>query len=103
MLSRCTDSTPEFADTRADVPARLPARQERRGGTARVMVQQPPLYLYVPPGHAKDWGKHCYRYNACGRPVYFVQENWVRERYEERHGHGNGRGHGKGKGNKHND
>lgn len=32
-----------------------------------------PLYLYVPPGHAKDWRKHCGRYNACGRPVYFVR------------------------------
>lgn len=70
-----------------------------------VVVQQPPLYLYVPPGHAKHWGKHCGRYNACGRQVYFVQENWVRERYDERHGrdHDRGRGHGKGKGNKHYD
>jgi hypothetical protein len=70
-----------------------------------VMVQQPPMYLYVPPGHAKDWGKHCGRYNACARQVYFVQERWVEERYEERHGKGHrkdkGRGHGKGK--KHDD
>jgi hypothetical protein len=49
---------------------------------------EPPLYLYVPPGHQKHWSKHCASYNACGRPVYFVQESWVRERYEERgHGH----------------
>jgi hypothetical protein len=53
-----------------------------------VVVQQPPMYLYVPPGHAKNWGKHCGRYNACARPVYFVQEHWVEERYEERHGKG---------------
>ena len=32
-----------------------------------------PIYLHVPPGHAKNWGKHCHRYNACGRPVYFVK------------------------------
>ena len=32
-----------------------------------------PVYLHVPPGHAKNWGKHCQRYNACGRPVYFVK------------------------------
>lgn len=32
-----------------------------------------PLYLHVPPGHAKKWDKHCHRYNACGRPVYFVK------------------------------
>lgn len=31
-----------------------------------------PLYLYVPPGHRKNWSKHCSRYNACSRPVYFV-------------------------------
>ena len=66
-----------------------------------VVVQEPPLYLYVPPGHAKNWRKHCGRYNACGRQVYFVQETWVRERYDEQHGHGNGKG--KGKGNKHDD
>ena len=37
-------------------------------------VQRAPIYMYVPPGHAKNWGKHCARYNACGQPVYFVQE-----------------------------
>ena len=65
-----------------------------------VAVHQQPIYLYVPPGHQKNWAKHCGRYNACGQPVYFVQEDWVRERYEERHDRGNqghGRGHGKGK------
>lgn len=36
----------------------------------------PPLYLVVPPGHRKHWDKHCSRYDACGRPVYFVTENW---------------------------
>jgi hypothetical protein len=50
---------------------------------APVVVQQPPLYLYVPPGHQKHWAKHCAKYNACGQPVYFVKESWVRERYEE--------------------
>jgi hypothetical protein len=68
----------------------------------RVAVVQQPVYLYVPPGHQKNWGKHCGTYNACGRPVYFVQESWVRERYdsEGKHGHGNGNnqgGHGNGK------
>jgi hypothetical protein len=43
-----------------------------------------PVYLYVPPGHQKNWGKHCARYNACGQPVYFVQERWVADRYDER-------------------
>ena len=38
----------------------------------------------MPPGHQKNWRKFCGRYNACGQPVYFVQEGWVRERYDER-------------------
>ena len=41
---------------------------------AQVIVQQP-LYLHVPPGHAKKWSKHCEKYNACGQPVYFVRVN----------------------------
>jgi hypothetical protein len=43
-----------------------------------VIVRQPsaqvrPIYLHVPPGHAKHWSKHCQKYNACGAPVYFVK------------------------------
>ena len=36
------------------------------------MVPVQPIYLHVPPGHAKNWRKHCHKYNACGQPVYFV-------------------------------
>ena len=59
-----------------------------------VVVRPQPVYLYVPPGHQKNWAKHCSRYGACGQPVYFVQESWVRERYEEQQhrGHGNVQG-----------
>ena len=45
----------------------------------RVVVRQlraepaQPIYLHVPPGHAKDWAKHCRKYNACNTPVYFVK------------------------------
>ncbi len=53
---------------------------------APVVVQQQPLYLYVPAGHQTHWAKHCAKYKACGQPVYFVQESWVRERYEEDQG-----------------
>src|SRR5450631_2875846 len=28
----------------------------------------PPVYLHVPPGHARNWRKHCHEYNACNRP-----------------------------------
>lgn len=63
-----------------------------------------PLYLRVPPGHSRNWRKHCHRYNACNRPVYFVHENWYKRTYEEPYrrehehhgerGHGNDHGHG---------
>lgn len=89
-----------------------------------VGVVMQPMYLRVPPGHYKKWNKHCGRYNACGRPVYFVRDNWYndvyvpryRERYEHEHrgdgdrresrgrddgdrgpGHGKGRGNGRGR------
>lgn len=65
-----------------------------------------PMYLRVPPGHAKHWAKHCAEYNACGHQVYFVSDDWynreVVPRYhgggdwhgDEDHGHGHGHGHG---------
>lgn len=34
--------------------------------------RQAPVYLHVPPGHARKWDKHCGRYNACDVPVYFI-------------------------------
>ena len=51
-----------------------------------------PVYLVVPPGHRKHWDKHCHEYHACGRPVYFVQENWYNEQYVPyyRQSHGEG-------------
>ena len=52
---------------------------------APVVVQRRPIYLYVPTEHQRDWRHHCARYSACNQPVYFVQENWVRERYEHEH------------------
>lgn len=69
-----------------------------------VGVVRQPIYLHVPPGHAKDWRKHCRKYNACGQPVYFVQETWYDDvyapRFREREpgGKGHDKKHGKGKG-----
>lgn len=78
-----------------------------------VAIQQRPIYLRVPPGHSKDWAHNCYRYRACGQPVYFVRDVVV-ERHEERrdwdrhdhdrdddHGHGRGHGHDHGRGHGH--
>lgn len=89
-------------------------------------VRARPVYLRVPPGHRKNWSKHCRKYGACGQPVLFVQDRWYsdvyapryrevhyRERYEDRgraeryddrghgrdHDRGHGNGHGKGHGN----
>ena len=57
----------------------------------RVAVDRPPIYLRVPPGHAKNWRKHCRHYNACGERVYFVHDNWYHReyvpRYQEQHRH----------------
>jgi hypothetical protein len=38
-----------------------------------VHVAPAPVYLHVPPGHAKKWHKHCHKYHACSQPVYFVR------------------------------
>ena len=55
----------------------------------RVPMERPPVYLRVPPGHAKDWRKHCSKYNACGERVFFVQDEWYEReyvpRYQEKH------------------
>src|SRR5450755_426598 len=76
----------------------------------------PPIYLHVPPAHARNWRKHCHEYNACNRPVYFVrsqeydpeyqrhyqdherERELERQRWQERErdqdrGRGRGRGH----------
>lgn len=54
-----------------------------------VPANRPPVYLRVPPGHAKHWSKHCREYNACGERVYFVQDKWYSHeyvpRYQEQH------------------
>ncbi len=69
-----------------------------------VRVVQPvqPIYLHVPPGHAKNWRKHCHKYDACSRPVYFVKEDWYNNvyvpQYQAQHPSSNGKGKGNGKG-----
>jgi len=61
-------------------------------------VSAAPVYLHVPPGHEKHWSKHCAEYHACGRPVYFVRDDWYNNEYVPRY-HGNGAGeHGQGDG-----
>ena len=75
-----------------------------------------PVYLHVPPGHEKHWDKHCAQYNACGRPVYFVRDDWYNREYVPHYQHGHGdhddhddrggdhdHGHGHGNGHGHDD
>jgi hypothetical protein len=86
---------------------------------APVVVAPQPVYLWVPPGHRKDWRKHCAKYNACGVPVYFVRHDWYdsnvryasydddrggkggkrgKDRdWDDHPGKGHGKGHGKGR------
>ena len=80
----------------------------------RIYVESEPIYMRVPPGHAKNWRKYCHQYGACGDRVYFVKDNWYNQeyvpRYQEQHrdrrdnrgndnrgnnGNGKGRGHGR--------
>ncbi|MFH1819142.1 MAG: hypothetical protein ABIK08_05135 [Pseudomonadota bacterium] len=96
-------------------PPRLIYREPRV--IERIAVNRPPVYLHVPPGHARNWRKHCNEYNACGERVYFVRDSWYdREyvpRYQKHHGDrrddrrnekhdrrdkGHGNDHGKGHG-----
>jgi hypothetical protein len=76
---------------------------------APIAVHQRPIYMYVSTAQQQNWGRYCGQYNACAQPVYFVQDQWVRERYQHEHkgwqddrgsnardGHDNRRGHKKG-------
>jgi len=78
-------------------PPKIIYRQPRT--IQRVAIDRPPIYLHVPPGHSRNWGKHCRKYNACGERVYFVHNNWYDREYvphyqkrhrdrEESHRHG---------------
>jgi len=60
-----------------------------------IAVQRQPIYLYVAPGHQKNWARHCVRYQACGQPVYFVREDWVRDRAAEQRRHDGRRDNGR--------
>jgi len=60
-----------------------------------VIIEQPPphvvvaepLYLHVPPEHARDWGLHCHEYHACNRQVYFVKSREYEPAYIRAHEH----------------
>ncbi|HEX6364319.1 MAG TPA: hypothetical protein VFZ93_15285 [Albitalea sp.] len=68
---------------------------------AVVVAQPQPVYMWVPPGHRKNWSKHCREYGACGVPVYFVQDGWYEQHVKADRGphgrRGKGEKHGKGR------
>jgi hypothetical protein len=79
-----------------------PMRQQPR---ERVAEKVQPVYLWVPPGHRKNWRRHCRDYGACGVPVLFVDDRWYDDHVHPRgknknkgHGHDDHDGHGKGNG-----
>ncbi len=51
---------------------------------AQPVYGSPVLYLYLPETEYREWPRHCHRYNACGRPVYFIRVDG-RDRWWERH------------------
>ena len=62
-----------------------------------VLVQRPvryvetaPIYLRVPPGHMRNWARHCGYYHACGQRVLFVQDRWYTNEYVPRYRAGHG-------------
>jgi hypothetical protein len=58
----------------------------------RVRHAEPPIYLNVPPTHARNWRTHCHEYNACNRPVYFVRSAEYEpgyRRHDRRYDHDN--------------
>lgn len=51
----------------------------------RIPINQPPVYMRVPPKQAKNWRKHCGKYNACDERVLFVQDSWYNRQYAPRY------------------
>jgi hypothetical protein len=56
-----------------------------------IIVQRPvgyvdvaPVYLRVPFGYRQHWSRYCRMYDACGRRVFFVQDNWYANVYAPR-------------------
>jgi len=75
-------------DTNGYPPPRVIYRHPKSAN--RVQINQPPVYMRVPPKHARNWSKNCRKYNACDERVLFVQDNWYRRDYAPRYQEQNG-------------
>lgn len=80
-----------------------PLVYERPVQIVRVRDAGPPMYLNVPPDHARNWRAHCRHYHACNRPVYFVhtaeydpgyRRHGYRHDHDERYDHHDHDDHG---------
>jgi hypothetical protein len=53
----------------------------------QVFRRAPPIYLHVAQHEYRNWGRHCARYGACGRPVHFVRVEQNNRWWEHRGEH----------------
>ena len=67
----------------------------------RVAYDTAPMYLRVPPGHARNWDKPCGTYGACNQRVYFVKDSWYNKQYAPRYQERNSVHHDENEGRKH--
>jgi len=75
------------------------------------VYQLQPVHMWVPPGHRKNWRKHCSSYGACGTPVVFVRDDWYErevrphgkgdDKHYKHHGKPQGKHHDRGRGKGH--
>lgn len=63
----------------APPPAFVPARPVFFAPPRLVVREPEPVRLYATPAHRREWRDGCGRDDACGRPAYFVRDQWVRE------------------------
>jgi hypothetical protein len=52
-----------------------------------VPMDQPPVYMRVPPEQSGNWGRYCHHYHACGQRVMFVQDGWYHNQYSPNYYH----------------
>ena len=44
-----------------------------------------PIYVRAPRVEYRDWRRHCAKYEACERPVFFVRDEWYTQIYAPRY------------------
>lgn len=87
-------------------PQVIVAQPVHRERPRYVVVQPQPVYMWVPPGHRRNWKQYCRDYRACGAPVVFVRDDGYDHNVRP-HGNGKGkvheqaRGRGDDRGNSH--